>query len=157
MRAFCRPAQVSSSRPAIFLNRVTAVVLVAGMVCAVGCSTHTYAGPVMPVVLGCGEIEVIFATANKEGRMLEGGSHEQQLADLRRAHEIGKGVSVMKLLAGGQSPESEVEAWVRWGFELDSADALVLGIRDRSQLDLDVRIACDYEERGRVRQKDVAF
>lgn len=38
MRAFCRPAQVSSSRPAIFLNRVTAVVLVAGMVCAVGCS-----------------------------------------------------------------------------------------------------------------------
>ena len=46
----------------------------AGKVRVIGCSTHTYTGPVMDAVIDHPEIEVILTTANKQGRMLEGGS-----------------------------------------------------------------------------------
>ena len=44
-----------------------------GIVRVTGCSTHTFTGPVMDAVIDHPEIQVILATANKEGRMLEGG------------------------------------------------------------------------------------
>ena len=127
-----------------------------GLVRAVGCSTHIYGGPVMPAVLACDEIEVMFSVANKEGRMLEGTTLEQQLIDIRKAHEKGKGITVMKILAAGDAPADQREDWIRWGFELDCADAIVLGIREKSQLEFDVRIANSYASGRRARQQRLA-
>ena len=45
-----------------------------GKIRVIGCSTHIHTGPVMDAVIDHPELEVILATANKEGRMLEGGS-----------------------------------------------------------------------------------
>ena len=44
-----------------------------GIVRVIGCSTHIHTGPVMGAVIDHPEIQAILATANKEGRMLEGG------------------------------------------------------------------------------------
>ena len=104
-----------------------------GIVRVTGCSTHTFTGPVMDAVIDHPEIQVILATANKEGRMLEGGSFDRHLEYLQRAYDLGKGLSIMKVIAAGDIPESELEDWIRWGFELEIAHGINLGMSNRSE------------------------
>ena len=124
-----------------------------GIVRVIGCSTHLFTGPVMDAVIDCSEIQVILATANKEGRMLEGGPFDRHLEYLQRAYDLGKGLSIMKVIAAGDIPESELEDWIRWGFELEIAHGINLGMSNRSEIDFDVRIA---REHGRQRLRKVA-
>jgi len=124
-----------------------------GVVRVVGCSTHIYTGPVMDAVIDHPEIQVILATANKEGRMLEGGPSDRHLNYLRRAYNLGKGISIMKVIAAGNIPNAEMEEWIRWGFDLEIAHAVNLGISKHSQIDFDVRIA---GERAKRRLRKVA-
>ena len=56
----------------------------AGKVRTIGCSTHVYTGAVMDAVIDHPDIEVILATANKEGRLLEGGPLDRHLEYLQR-------------------------------------------------------------------------
>ena len=118
-----------------------------GLVRVVGCSTHIYTGAVMDAVIDHPEIQVILATANKEGRRLEGGPLDRHLEYLQRAYDLGKGISIMKVIAEAKIPASEIEDWMRWGFELEIAHAINLGITNPSQLDFDVRIAREYAQR----------
>jgi aryl-alcohol dehydrogenase-like predicted oxidoreductase len=124
-----------------------------GIVRVIGCSTHIHTGPVMDAVIDHPEIRVILATANKEGRMLEGGPLDRHLEYLQRAYDLGKGLSIMKVIAAGNIPESELEDWIRWGFELEIAHGINLGMSNRSEIDFDVRIA---RERARRRLRKVA-
>ena len=48
--------------------------------------------------------------------MLEGGPLDRHLEYLQRAYDLGKGLSIMKVIAAGNIPESELEDWIRWGF-----------------------------------------
>ncbi len=118
-----------------------------GIVRVIGCSTHVYTGPVMDAVINHPEIQIILATANKEGRMLEGGSFDRHLEYLQRAYNLGKGISIMKVIAAGDIPESDFEDWIRWGFELETAHAINLGMSSRSEIDFDVSIARQYVKR----------
>ena len=122
-----------------------------GTVRAIGCSTHLFTGPVMDAVIDHPEIQVILATANKEGRMLEGGPLDRHLEYLQRAYDLGKGLSIMKVIAAGDIPESELEDWIRWGFELEIAHGINLGISNHLELDFDVGIARKHA-RQRLRQ-----
>ena len=122
-----------------------------GIVRAMGCSTHLFTGPVMDAVIDHPEIQVILATANKEGRMLEGGPLDRHLEYLQRAYDLGKGLSIMKVIAAGDIPESELEDWIRWGFELEIAHGINLGMSNRSEIDFDVRIAREHR-RQRLRK-----
>lgn len=124
-----------------------------GIVRAMGCSTHLFTGPVMDAVIDHPEVQVILATANKEGRMLEGGSLDRHIEYLQRAYDLGKGLSIMKVIAAGDIPESELEDWIRWGFELEIAHGINLGMSNRSEIDFDVRIA---REHWRQRLRKVA-
>ncbi|MCS6862936.1 MAG: aldo/keto reductase, partial [Abditibacteriales bacterium] len=111
----------------------------AGKVRHVGCSTHVYTGPVMDAVTARAEIEVILCTLNKTGMMLEGsvisdGTREPQtpsleahIAQIQRAFAAGKGISIMKIIAGGQVPENEREDYITWAFEFPYAHAVNLG------------------------------
>ncbi len=119
-----------------------------GIIRVIGCSTHIFTGPVMDAVIDHPEIQVILATANKEGRMLEGGPLDRHLEYLQRAYDLGKGLSIMKVIAAGDIPQSELEDWIRWGFDLEIAHAINLGMCNRSEIDFDVRIA-----RGHARQR----
>ena len=55
----------------------------------------------------CPEIQVILATANKKGKMLEGGPFDRHLEYLQRAYDLGKGLSIMKVIAAGRSSLSQ--------------------------------------------------
>lgn len=128
----------------------------AGKVRHVGCSTHIYTGPVMEAVIDCPEIEVILATVNKGGVMLEGSivdpapdaprvpeqpSMEEHIRQVRRAYEAGKGISIMKIIGGGvHTPKEEFEEWIAWGFDFPFAHAINLGITYPRELEIDLRL-----------------
>ena len=112
-----------------------------GKVRAIGCSTHVYTGAVMDAVIDHPEIEVILATANKEGRMLEGGPLDRHLEYLQRAYQLGKGISIMKVIVAGDIPEADMPEWIEWGFNLETAHAINLGITEYRHITLDVGLA----------------
>jgi hypothetical protein len=133
----------------------------AGKVRHVGCSTHIYTGPVMDAVTACPEIEVILCTVNREGLLLEGSivsaeedaprvpetpDFRDHIAQVRRAFEAGKGISIMKIIGGGKTPEADREDWIRWGFDFPYAHAVNLGITFSDQLELDVRLEAEQAE-----------
>ena len=113
----------------------------AGKVRVIGCSTHIYTGPVMDAVIDEPEIEVILTTANKEGRMLEGGPFDRHLEYIQRAYDAGKGISIMKVIVAGDIPEADMPEWIEWGFNLETAHAINLGMTDYPQITLDVGLA----------------
>ena len=85
--------------------------------------------------------------------MLEGGRFDRHLEYLQRAYDLGKGISIMKVIAAGNIDESEIPDWIRWGFELETAHAINLGISAPSQLELDVGIARKYAQRRRSQRR----
>ena len=125
----------------------------AGKVKVIGCSTHTYTGSVMDAVIDHPEIEVILTTANKEGRMLEGGSIDRHLEYIQRAYDVGKGISIMKVVVAGDIPEANMPEWIEWGFSLETAHAINLGMTDDHHITLDVGIARASARRRLIQRK----
>lgn len=125
----------------------------AGKVQAIGCSTHVHTGTVMDAVIDHPEIEVILATANKEGRLLEGGPLDQHLEYLQRAYDLGKGISIMKVIAAGEIPEADYTEWIEWGFDLETAHAINLGITEYRHITLDVGLARASARRRLIQHK----
>jgi predicted aldo/keto reductase-like oxidoreductase len=125
----------------------------AGKVRAIGCSTHVYTGAVMDAVIDHPDIEVILATANKEGRLLEGGPLDRHLDYLQRAYDLGKGISIMKVIVAGDIPEADMPEWIEWGFNLETAHAINLGISDYHHIPLDVRLARASARRRLIQRK----
>ena len=113
----------------------------AGKVRVIGCSTHIYTGAVMDAVIEHPEIEVILTTANKEGRMLEGGPFDKHLEYIQRAYHLGKGISIMKVVVAGDIPAKDMPEWIEWGFNLETAHAINLGMTEERHITLDVGIA----------------
>ena len=125
----------------------------AGKVRVIGCSTHTYTGPVMDAVIDHPEIEVILTTANKQGRMLEGGSINRHLEYIQRAYDVGKGISIMKVVVAGDIPEADMPEWIEWGFNLETAHAINLGMTDYPHITLDVGLARASARRRLIQRK----
>ena len=70
-------------------------------------------------------------------------------AQVRRAYEMGKGISIMKVIGGGQVAEAEREAWLRWGFAYPHAHAVNLGITTPEDLEQDLRLEAEQAEEAR--------
>jgi predicted aldo/keto reductase-like oxidoreductase len=136
----------------------------AGKVRHVGCSTHIYTGPVIETVTAAPEVEVILATVNKGGVMLEGSiveadeqaprvpaspSMEEHIRQVRAAYEAGKGISIMKIIGGGRhAPAAEFEEWIRWAWDFPWAHALNLGICRPEELETDLRLGREHAARA---------
>ena len=125
----------------------------AGKVRAIGCSTHVYTGAVMDAVIDHPEIEIILATANKEGRLLEGGPLDRHLDYLQRAYDLGKGISIMKVIVAGDIPEADMPEWIEWGFNLETAHAINLGITEYRHITSDVGLARASARRRLIQHK----
>lgn len=125
----------------------------AGKIRVIGCSTHIYTGDVMDAVIDHPEIDVILTTANKEGRMLEGGPFEKHLEYIQRAYDLGKGISIMKVVVAGDIPEADMSEWIEWGFNLETAHAINLGITKPQHLTLDVGLARASARKRLVQRK----
>lgn len=70
-----------------------------GYLRAIGLSTHYVQG----VEAGCAypEIEVIHPIYNLQGIGIQGGTKEDMLLAIKKAHQLGKGIYGMKILGGG--------------------------------------------------------
>ena len=107
----------------------------------------------MDAVIDHPEIEVILTTANKEGRMLEGGPFDRHLEYIERAYSLGKGISIMKVIVAGDIPEADMPEWIEWGFNLETAHAINLGISDYHHITLDVGLARASARRRLIQHK----
>lgn len=125
----------------------------AGKIKVIGCSTHVYTGAVMDAVIDHPEIDVILTTANKEGKMLEGGSLDGHLEYIERAYNLGKGISIMKVIVAGDIPEADMPEWIEWGFNLDTAHAINLGMTKDSHIKLDVGMARSSARKRLIQSK----
>ena len=125
----------------------------AGKIRVIGCSTHIYTGPVMDAVIDHPELEVILTTANKEGKMLEGGPFDRHLEYIERAYSLGKGISIMKVIVAGDVPAADMPEWIEWGFNLETAHAINLGISDYPHITLDVGLARASARRRLIQRK----
>ena len=125
----------------------------AGKVRVIGCSTHIYTGPVMDAVIDHPEIEVILTTANKEGKMLEGGPFDKHLEYIQRAYDLGKGISIMKVVVAGDIPAEDMPEWIEWGFNLETAHAINLGMTEERHITLDVGLARANARRRLIERK----
>ncbi len=125
----------------------------AGKIRVIGCSTHIYTGDVMDAVIDHPEIDVILTTANKEGRMLEGGPLDKHLEYIQRAYKLGKGISIMKVVVAGDIPEQDMPEWIEWGFNLETAHAINLGITEDRHITLDVGLARESARRRLIQRK----
>ncbi|MCL6614343.1 MAG: aldo/keto reductase [Firmicutes bacterium] len=106
-----------------------------GIIGAVGISTHD----VRTVMAAADhpEIEVVFPLYNREGRGILGGTVAEMAHAIRRNYEVGKGVYLMKVLAGGILLASYAEALA---FVRDTVPyhAVALGMVATSEVDYNV-------------------
>ena len=107
----------------------------------------------MDAVIDHPDIEVILATANKEGRLLEGGPLDRHLEYIQRAYDLGKGISIMKVIVAGDIPEADMPVWIEWGFNLETAHAINLGITEYRHITSDVGLARASARRRLIHHK----
>ena len=107
----------------------------------VGATTHIYTGEVLEALIEAPEIEAVLSHLNKAGQGLVGGNLEGHMALLKRVHEAGKGLMIMKILDQARGPKDEVEEWMRWGFEYPDADSVDLGMNAEDETDMAVRLS----------------
>ena len=111
-----------------------------GLVRHVGLSTHIATGPIMDEVARNPALEVVLTLYNRDGLMLKSGTLAEHVEAIRRVHEAGKGVCLMKVLAQG-GLVSDAESAIRAAFEFPYAHAATIGFRDIHQVEYAIRIA----------------
>src|SRR5690554_5027540 len=110
-----------------------------GLVGAVGLSTHSVAG----VRAGASrpEIEVIHPLYNLRGwGVMDGGPSEMAEA-IALALEMGKGIYIMKALAGGHL-SSQAEKALRFALALPGISAVAVGMQSREEIAFNFELAC---------------
>ena len=112
-----------------------------GRVLHVGASSHFYTGPVLELLLETDEIEIVLCHMNMKGRGLVGGEIEAHRELVRRLHDAGKAVSIMKVMSGGSVAAADAEEWISWSFEYPHAHSVNLGMWKEREIDFAVRIA----------------
>lgn len=103
-----------------------------GLIGAVGLSTHC-----APVILAAADmdgIQIVCAPFNREGSRIEEGSLSEMEVALKKAHDAGKGVYVIKVLGKGELTY-DIPGALRWAFaRRDFIDVYNLGVANLSQL-----------------------
>ena len=112
-----------------------------GRVRHVGASSHVYTGPVLELLAGADEIEIVLCHLNLKGHGLVGGDYETHKRLIERVHETGKAVQIMKVLDAGNVGVADAEGWITWAFEYPFAHSVNLGMWKDREIDMAVRIA----------------
>lgn len=117
-----------------------------GRVRAVGVSTH-----VVEVVEAAGamvEVDVIHPLINLAGIGIQGGGRADMEAAISRAAQAGKGVYIMKALAGGHLYGRAREA-LRYAAGLAGVNAVAVGVKSAEELEVDVSWLLGYDPPAR--------
>lgn|SRR5690554_406574 len=120
------------------------------LVGAVGLSTHTVAG----VRAGASrpEIDVIHPLYNLRGWGIQDGGPEEMAEAIALAVTMGKGIYLMKALAGGHL-SGEAEKALRFALDLPGISAVAVGMQSREEIALNYQIACGGNPTPALREK----
>jgi predicted aldo/keto reductase-like oxidoreductase len=111
-----------------------------GHVRLVGASTHVYGDSAVASCLEDPRIEIILALINATGHGLLSGAYPEHMRMLEQAHARGKFIMSMKVLGEGFYAD-DAEPHIRKVFTYDWVDAMDLGMNNRAQVDMAIRIA----------------
>lgn len=116
-----------------------------GKVRAVGLSTHC--APVISAAAELPGIEIVCAPFNREGSRIEEGTLPDMEAALRKAHSLGKGVYVIKVLGKGELTY-DVRGALEWAMARhEFIDVYNLGVANLSELRQNLRAVNAYFDR----------
>lgn len=108
-----------------------------GMVGAVGLSTHTVAG----VRAGAArpEVDVIHPLYNLKGRGIKDGAVGEMKEAISLALQMGKGVYLMKVLAGGEL-STDPESAIRFALELPGVSSIAIGMQSTEEISFNLQL-----------------
>lgn len=102
-----------------------------GYIRAVGLSTHC--APVISAAAEIPEIQIVCAPFNREGSRIEEGTLSDMERALKKAHDHGKGVYVIKVLGKGELTY-DIKGALEWAFaRRDFIDVYNLGVANLSE------------------------
>ncbi|HUE76029.1 MAG TPA: aldo/keto reductase, partial [Chloroflexota bacterium] len=103
-----------------------------GLIRAIGLSTHIATGEIMDALAERPDIQVVLTTCNLDGSKLVGNieSHRQQI---RRLHEQGKAICLMKVLGQDMLADRAEEA-ISYAVQFPYAHSATIGFRDMHQV-----------------------
>jgi aryl-alcohol dehydrogenase-like predicted oxidoreductase/ferredoxin len=108
-----------------------------GVIRAIGISTH--AVEVVEKSADVKEIDIVFPIINKVGLGIIGGTPEDMLEAIKKAHQAGKGLYAMKALAGGYLIK-QIEESINYVREIKEIDSTAVGMISSSELTMNLKI-----------------
>lgn len=107
----------------------------AGVIKAVGLSTHSAA--VMKLAAQTPEIDVIHPLLNLRGLGIQDGSREDMQAGIELAAANGKGIYLMKVMAGGHLGKTYKEA-IAYALTVKGVHSMAIGMLSNSEIDANI-------------------
>jgi len=111
-----------------------------GIIRAIGISTHAVG--IVRRATEIKEIDIIFPIINKLGMGIIGGSIDDMVEAISRAHKAGKGLYAMKALAGGHLID-QLEESFNFVRNIKGISSIAVGIVNQEELELNFRIFND--------------
>jgi len=108
-----------------------------GLIRVIGASTHTIAG--VRALNSEPAIDVVFPVLNRRGLGITDGTLDGMLEALSESKQQGKFIYAMKPLGGGHLYQ-EVEDSLKYLRELPLCDAIAVGMKDESEVEMNVAI-----------------
>lgn len=108
-----------------------------GIIREVGISTH--AVEVVERASEVEEIDIIFPIINEVGLGIIGGTPEDMIKAIRKAHKAGKGLYAMKALAGGYLIK-QIEESINYVRKIKEIDSTAVGMINSSELMMNLKI-----------------
>ena len=108
-----------------------------GIIKAVGVSTHS--ADLALALAEVPEVEVVLTVLNMDGLNIRRGGLQLMHSAVKRLHEAGKGVYLMKVLARGKLADKAEEA-LRYVFKIPYVHALSVGIKSLKELETAVKV-----------------
>lgn len=119
-----------------------------GVIRAVGISTH--AVEVVEKAADVEEIDIVFPIINKVGLGIIGGTPEDMIEAIKKAHKAGKGLYAMKALAGGYLIK-QIEESINYVREIKEIDSTAVGMINSTELTMNLKVF----ENKKLNQKEL--
>jgi len=113
-----------------------------GVIRAIGISTHAVGAVRRAAEIE--EIDIIFPIINKLGMGILGGSVDDMVKAISEAHNAGKGLYVMKALAGGHLIDQLKESF-NFVRNIEGISSVAVGMVNPEELELNLKIFNDEE------------
>jgi aryl-alcohol dehydrogenase-like predicted oxidoreductase len=135
----------AKAQPSVFADRAGALQCLVdykkqGLIRAVGISTHVVQTVAKAAEIA--EIDIVFPIINQLGMGIVGGTKEEMLAAMEKVQAAGKGLYVMKALAGGHLIEKIKESFT-FVRKIPGISSVAVGMVNSQELDFNLKFFND--------------